>query len=54
MGIVYEIYADRGWIRVSSEEYELFQGRKRTRPAGIPAGFYEVERMLACYRGGRL
>lgn len=50
MGIVYEIKGIGGWRPVSVEEYEHFQGRKRTRPKGIPAGFYAVTNMLLAYR----
>lgn len=50
MGIVYEIKDSGGWRPVSVEEYEHFQGRKRIRPKGIPAGFYAVTNMLLAYR----
>lgn len=50
MGIVYEIYFDGSWVEVSCKEYDHFQGRKRVRPAGIPAGFYFVTNLLLAYR----
>lgn len=54
MGIVYEVHDGNGWRPVSYEEYEHFQGSKRVRPKGIPAGFYEVTNMLLMYAGSRL
>lgn len=51
MGIVYEIKGIGGWRPVSVEEYEHFQGRKRIRPKGIPAGFYTVTNLLLAYAG---
>lgn len=51
MGIVYEIKGTGGWRPVSVEEYEHFQGRKRIRPKGIPAGFYTVTNLLLAYAG---
>ena len=50
MGFVYEIKDNGSWRPVSVEEYEHFQGCKRVRPKGIPAGFYAVTAMLLAYR----
>lgn len=50
MGVVYEIM-NNGWRAVSPQEYEHFQGRKRIRPKGIPAGFYTVTNMLLACAG---
>lgn len=51
MGVVYEIMDNGSWRIVSPKEYEHFQGRKRIRPKGIPAGFYAVTNMLLAYSG---
>lgn len=54
MGIVYEIHSGGVWKKVSGDEYEHFEGRKRIRPEGIPPAFYMVTAMLLAHTGNRL
>lgn len=51
MGIVYEIHSSGVWAKVSRNEYELYEGRKRIRPEGIPPAFFTVTAMLLAYSG---